>query len=147
MGYYTDFSLTVAPHKANAITLDEQRALEAEIDKMNVFETGCVEFGYIGENTWCDYEKDMLFLSSRFPDILFTLRGAGENPDDRWVLYFLDGKRQGGAAEIIFPEFDENAFDSVNPVSDNGTYRYQYQDDDSPIFQPLPREDNLQELL
>lgn len=147
MGYYTDFSLTVAPHKANAITLDEKDALEEEIDKMNVFETGCVEDGYDGESTWYSYDDDMLMISARFPGILFTLKGIGENPTDRWARYFLNGKCQGGFAEIVYPDFDENAFDSVAPVSDDGTYRYQYQDDDSPIFQPLPREDNLQELL
>lgn len=56
------------------------------------------------EHKWYDSFEDMKKLSAEFPDILFTLYGDGEDPDDRWVAYFKAGKGEEYQAEIIYPD-------------------------------------------
>jgi len=43
-------------------------------------------FTFDEEIKWYDHRKDMLKLSLEFPDVLFTLSGAGEEPGDLWKL-------------------------------------------------------------
>ena len=101
MGYYTTFSLL------NNLSENEMKALQ-EIQP-DYFESE----SYIDELTdgcfnakWYDWEKDMLNLSSRFPDTLYTLYGVGESGYDLWVAYFQNGKMQYEQAEILYGEFD-----------------------------------------
>lgn len=56
----------------------------------------------------------MLRLSLRFPDVLLTLRGKGEEDDDRWVSYYLNGGVQSTYAEIRYEPFDPEKL--VDPV-------------------------------
>ena len=44
--------------------------------------------------TWYEWEADMTAISLRHPGWLFTLDGTGEEPEDRWRAYFLDGQVQ-----------------------------------------------------
>jgi hypothetical protein len=55
---------------------------------------------------WYDHETDMKRLSERFPDVLFTLKGEGEEAGDVWVKYFKGGKMQTSKAEIKLDTFD-----------------------------------------
>lgn len=57
---------------------------------------------------WYKHEDDMRQLSSRFPDILFTLSGKGEENEDIWVKYFKAGRMQVSHAKITLDEFDEH---------------------------------------
>jgi hypothetical protein len=57
---------------------------------------------------WYEHEDDMRQLSSRFPDILFTLSGKGEENEDIWVKYFKGGRMQVSRATIAFEGFDEH---------------------------------------
>jgi hypothetical protein len=47
-------------------------------------------------------------LSNKFRDVLFELYGEGEEWDDRWKHYYLNGKMQVCHANITvqYPEFD-----------------------------------------
>lgn len=61
-------------------------------------------------NKWCrwyEHEDEMRRLSSRFPDMLFTLSGVGEEYDDIWVKYFRAGRMQASHATIVLDSFDE----------------------------------------
>lgn len=119
MGYYTEYRLEVADLKGHGV--DE---LDTAITEMNsTFEfDGFVsdEHTSLWENTrdtWYDHEEDMAALSARFPKVLFTLHGAGENVDDRWKKYFMGGLIQRAPAQIAFDEFDEAKLCSIQEES------------------------------
>ena len=63
---------------------------------------------------WYDYEKDILHVSNKFPDVLITVNGNGEDDDDKWVQYFLGGmKTPVYQAKIVvtYKEFDKTALE------------------------------------
>ena len=55
---------------------------------------------------WYKHEHDMRELSSKFPSILFTLHGEGEEPGDIWNKYFLGGQMQVAKGVITFEKLD-----------------------------------------
>jgi NAD+--asparagine ADP-ribosyltransferase len=55
---------------------------------------------------WYDHEFDMRRVSKHYKDVLFTLKGEGEESEDLWVKYFLNGKMQTVVARITFDDFD-----------------------------------------
>lgn len=55
---------------------------------------------------WYDHEEDMRRLSLKFPDVVFTLNGEGEEAGDVWVKYFRNGKMQVDKIEIKLAAFD-----------------------------------------
>jgi len=67
---------------------------------------------YVGFDPFCDevkwyrHRRDMLRVSSDYPDTLFTLSGEGEEAGDVWKEYYLGGKYQEAKGEISYPEFD-----------------------------------------
>lgn len=66
----------------------------------------------VGETQWYQHEADIKRFSTVLPDILFELRGLGEERDDVWIKWFLGGKMQAvrAKAKIVFPAFDPNGF-------------------------------------
>jgi len=95
MGYYTVYSLSTDPPSYD-ISHEEQISELA---------------GYIScfDDTikWYNWERDIREYSKRYPEVLFTLSGEGEEPDDLWQAYFKDGKMQHCQAVITYPPFDE----------------------------------------
>lgn len=71
----------------------------------------------------------MMRLSSRIPDVLFSLHGEGESQEDLWNAYYLNGKMQHCPADIYYPPFKEAML--CKPIVDNGE-RYAYQTKESP---------------
>ena len=57
---------------------------------------------------WYKHKEDMKALSAKFPGILFTLHGEGEESEDLWVQYWLGGKCQEEKAQVVFGSFDES---------------------------------------
>ena len=62
---------------------------------------------FLGANckgyTW---QKEMKELSQAFPYLLFTLEGKGDDDNDIWRAYFVDGKMQYTEAKLIYDDFD-----------------------------------------
>lgn len=56
--------------------------------------------------TWYEHEKDIKEFSEQYPDIIFELNGIGDEYDDIWNKYFLNGKMQTCIAKIIFDQYD-----------------------------------------
>ena len=88
MGYYTDFSLD---WDANPETT---AAIEAAIEEL--------EIPLDDEAKWYDYGVEMTVLTRRFPDVLFTLTGIGQEHDDIWRHYFKGAHDQKEIASITF---------------------------------------------
>lgn len=94
---------------------DEKLSLEIELEKTLEEETPSgygpwKDFvnGQADSCTWYDHASDMQWLSKKFPTVLFTLKGEGEESGDLWVKYFRDGKMQECRAQVAFPPFDAN---------------------------------------
>ena len=120
MGYYTNYTLT----QTGCAKRDIKR-LEDEIEKLNVFEDGAIEDGLYGYAKWYDYDIDMRLLSRRFPGVVFYLEGDGENSDDLWGNYYMDGRAQYGALEVVEYPFDEAQLDKKPFVDDGQPYSYE----------------------
>lgn len=138
MGYYTNYALQAYPYdmlrrKPKDIELPDSvcKAIEAEIEKMDLCGDGNIVGGYYCEAKWYDYERDMCLLSRKFPDVLFVLHGEGADSDDLWDAYFQDGKVQRCPARIIYDEFSSDRLQPLDsPLRPNEKYSYQVEDDD-----------------
>lgn len=47
-------------------------------------------------------------VSRLCPNVLFTLWGRGEDWDDSWKAYYLNGKMQFAPGEMVYLEFNED---------------------------------------
>ena len=46
-------------------------------------------------------------LSKEFPDVVFKLHGEGEDNEDIWDKYFMNGKMQSCPAQMTLPPFEK----------------------------------------
>lgn len=60
---------------------------------------------------WYDWLEDMIKMSRDFPNVLFKLHGEGEQNEDVWDAYFLNGKSQVHKAKMIIDECDPNGWE------------------------------------
>ena len=120
MGYYTWFTIKIDMEDSNTSYGD----IVAELEKMDLSdfeELGDCTFG--AYDKWYYHHEDMVHLSAKFPGVLFTLTGDGEDSDDKWREFFYNGKSHCGSAQIIYPEFDKKKL-KENPIYPNYTYQY-----------------------
>lgn len=104
MGYLTLFEITYSEKTK------EIKKYAKELSDENINNDG---FYYNDEDyvTWYHYERDMLQLSKEFPDVLMTVKGQGEDDDDRWIQYFKGGKytnQKMATITIVYDEYNEN---------------------------------------
>jgi hypothetical protein len=125
MGYVTDYTLSIDLDLNVALGLEIKKEREQEVLRM-MLEKDPDGQGYLSsfveknEDTgelsasphnsfkWYGHEEDMRSLSAKCGDILFRLEGKGEEDDDRWIKYFMNGRMQSCPAEIVitYDEFD-----------------------------------------
>jgi hypothetical protein len=55
---------------------------------------------------WYECEEHMREFSERYPNVLFTISGYGEDPGDIWKLHAKNGKLQKCEAVIVIPPYD-----------------------------------------
>lgn len=98
MGYYTRYKLEVSKKLQNLL----------EDNFSFTYGEGFFEELLNGAEPckWYDHHEEMTSLSKQYPDILFTLRGIGEETEDNWIKYYKGGKCQIEYAKITFGEFD-----------------------------------------
>ena len=98
MGYYTRYTLEVdsCPDELYEIFENDYYGL-----KSAYFEK------FRETLKWYRHEEEMKELSNKFPDILFTLSGEGEDQGDLWRKYFKNGKMQKVDGIISYENFDE----------------------------------------
>lgn len=147
MGYETYYSLTVDPYKHKPFTNEEKAVLESEIDLLNVF-TGELAYGYDTEIIrWYDHDDDMCRLSAKFPDVLFELHGDGENSEDFWITYYLNGQMQYCQGEITYAPFSEYGFTPIRDLDLDAPYSYQRTPSPPRTPPPPPTDINAVALL
>ena len=57
--------------------------------------------------SWYDHEAHMKMVSKDHPDVLFTLKGEGENNGDQWTEFHMNGRVQREEA----PRWSPKTFD------------------------------------
>lgn len=80
-------------YKSSFVTQDDV----VEFLTYNPFEEEC---------KWYEHTEDMRNVSKKYRNVLFILTGNGEEPDDMWVKYFVNGKVQTEYAVITYGKFD-----------------------------------------
>lgn len=107
MGYYTSFELNIDnPDELDNLMIQD---VTKAIEEMDIFEPGgSVKYGWSAYTKWYDYDEDMRFLSYRFPNVVFELRGDGESPEDVWGNYYKGGRVQ---TDSLVVTYDYNKFD------------------------------------
>lgn len=97
MGYNTSYSLKALPpdHIEDVIH-----------DLMDCFDSSKYALNTSGQSResikWYEHEDDMRAFSKKYPEIVFELSGEGEDAEDQWRKYFVNGKMQVCKAEITF---------------------------------------------
>lgn len=138
MGYYTDFTLTAGVYDGDEnvlrpIPMSTLETLGCEIDKLNVFDcdpdisVDDLDYGLYGNAKWYKCNHDMCLLSKRYPGILFHLYGEGEEKDDMWDAYYLDGKMEFHKCIIVRGEFSQKLLEPYREDLDAENDKYSCQ--------------------
>lgn len=114
MGYYTHYKLevdadgAVTPEPCPTCGADRMVSLDQKIAAEMI--EGELLIGDLisgsDEMKWYQHEEDMKVLSAKYPDVLFTLHGEGEEACDVWVKYFKGGLMQVSKVAVELNEFD-----------------------------------------
>lgn len=116
MGYYTKYDLDMKKRTAESLPSEEEvlKTL-AQIDGIDFDEENpCFDEFFEEPLKWYGHDRDMKMISSLYSGVLFTLTGWGEEQDDIWVNYYLDGNSYFHGVEIKFPSFEE-VIEKVEP--------------------------------
>ena len=105
MGYCTYFNLTILDEKGTEIVGDKI------IEKIR---ENCEEANYAFGETghpkdsckWYSFSDDFIKFSKMFPNNILMVSGIGEESDDRWISYFMNGKRQHCPVQISYEPLD-----------------------------------------
>lgn len=108
MGYYTYFTLEYQGDPDEEERLEEYNP-DDDSDEYSdpYYVKGILDDRVDHEYKWYDWEKDMMVLASKFPNILFILHGDGETSDDLWEF-----RRKGSESE--FHSFEMPPFTNKN---------------------------------
>ncbi len=86
-------------------------AMKNVLDRLGVHPA---EYNGDQESSWFNHEHDVAELSRIFPYVMFALDGKGEQYDDLWIKYFMNGKMQECRAIITYPEFDPDQLKEIS---------------------------------
>jgi len=105
MAYLTNYYLQIASSTA----AEHEHAIAVLRESSEDAREALVSTGdSLESRAWYEHENDMRQLSKRFPDMLFTLSGKGEENEDIWIKYFKAGRMQVSYATISLDKFDES---------------------------------------
>lgn len=113
MGYYTYYSCYVIDE--DSYGKEKIKRAANQLAKM-LGETKEVEdFDFVSwdEMKWYEHEDDMKKLSKEFPDMVFELNGSGEDSEDIWKGYFMNGESYYCSGHI---EYDPPPFWAKNKM-------------------------------
>lgn len=116
MGYCTNFAINVHHPGAKDVSnevVEEVRDVLEEISGYS-FDTNA-ERAYNPEGNhlfssdrykWYGYDVDVIELSKRYPHLVFTVYGEGEEPADIWMHKFFKGKHKRSDAIFTIPPIE-----------------------------------------
>lgn len=102
MGYYTGFTLTADNQEALDSIVDDH-AEDGDDTFFNFLEKRN-DGSYSGNCKGYEHEEELAEASKKFPDVLFTLDGHGEEDGDTWRKFFKNGKINDSI--LTFSNFD-----------------------------------------
>jgi hypothetical protein len=120
VGYYTEYELSVKDDVNEALLNDSSRVNEIRgyLSSLEEFKDAGIipDKDHDGVNIlfyteepikWYEHDDFLKKLSNKFQDVVFQLNGSGEEEDDKWIKYFLNGKTQfcGATITITYPSF------------------------------------------
>ncbi len=106
MGYLTVFNITYSDKTEEIRKYAEKLSDDNIMNNDNGFYYNDGDFV-----KWHNYQRDMLYLSKEFSDVLITVKGEGEEDNDRWIQFFKGGKctnQKMATITIIYDEFNDN---------------------------------------
>lgn len=108
MGYYTtyEFEMSLNDTPIDESNFEEQVGTSWQDFLKTFYDITNYDFDFSINCKWYDWQAEMRELSSLFPDLLFTIKGVGEESDDYWKCYFKNGLSQLASAKITYDEFD-----------------------------------------
>jgi len=106
MGYQTNYTLTCSDDEVLKKIFDDEDDDEVKEDFIEWLWFDKTKYEASASMKWYDHEDDMRKLSKQHKGCVFTLAGEGEDGEDLWKKYFLDGKMQEARARIEYDEFD-----------------------------------------
>lgn len=116
MGYYTNYELEV---EGSGPVYDK---FMREIDNIVVARDNydldvrkLMDGGY-DEMKWYEHDEDMKQMSSEWPNMLFILKGAGEERGDVWKAWYRNGGIHKLKAKVVFETIQPD-LDSILPVN------------------------------
>lgn len=106
MGYHTCYTLSISG--ANGTDQERIREMLANLGVLGyaLHEESGIEYIAQDPVNWFGHDGDMLEISRKFPQVLFSLHGEGESNDDIWESHYLDGKTYTQHAIITIPPFN-----------------------------------------
>lgn len=121
MGYYTDYKLSIQ-NNVNLVDNKDIDAISKYLDSLEVFDDIDVRGVSRSWSKWYFYREDMCRLSRKFPKILFSLSGSGEDLEDMWIEYYYDGKYQlcAGTITVTYEKFDPHKLTDEGICAEKG---------------------------
>ena len=129
MGYYTYFNCRVIDEGSYDNEYIKKAANRlSEIMDYDGDEKEDFNFISYDSMKWYECEDDMKKLSKEFPDMVFEISADGEESDDFWMEYFLNGDAYYCRGRVVFdppPVWAENKMSlermhAVERVGNNG---------------------------
>lgn len=107
MNYYTNYQLSFC--KREKSESNEELTFKILAEQLNTstqVNEDELEHGF--NCKWYTHEQDMCKISELYPTHLFILYGFGEDKEDIWVKYFVNGKMQASKAILTYDRFDKS---------------------------------------
>lgn len=104
MGYYTTFEVAVIEG-----CLDDDIVKILREETSYTFEEDSENSVFADHIKWYTRQDDMLRISRRYPNVVFRVRGNGEESGDVWQTFYKNGKYSDWKlTPQTYPEYDES---------------------------------------
>ena len=117
MGYYTDFEIYFYDKNGKSIKKKQYEDIITNLKKEFDFleEMDEESNGFYINAKWYRFEEDLEKFSKKYcPDILIEIKGQGEEPDDKWKHYIINGKHLHAEAVFTYPAIHNMTLENIS---------------------------------